>query len=163
MVLVYIDHQDNQIKKSTLEAVSYGAALAKQLGTELHGLLLGSVNDDLATLGAYDLKNVYQINDATLTHFDAQVFVKTIAAAATKVGASTIVFSHNQTGKALCAGVSALLKAGLVTGAIELPNTSTGFVVKKSVFSGKAFANVSIQTAVKIIAISPNVAIKPAK
>jgi len=52
MVLVYIDHQDNQIKKSTLEAVSYGAALAKQLGTEVHGLLLGSVNDDLATLGA---------------------------------------------------------------------------------------------------------------
>ena len=62
MVLVYIDHQDNQIKKSTLEAVSYGAALAKQLGTEVHGLLLGAVNDDLATLGAYELKNVYQIN-----------------------------------------------------------------------------------------------------
>ena len=156
MVLVYIDHQDNQIKKSTLEAVSYGAALAKQLGTEVHGLLLGSVNDDLATLGAYELKNVYQINDAALAHFDAQVFVKTIAAAATKVGATTIVFSHNQTGKALCAGVSALLKAGLVTGAIALPNTSAGFVVKKSVFSGKAFANVSIQTAIKIIAISPN-------
>ncbi len=56
----------------------------------------------------------------------------------------------------MCAGVSALLKAGLVTGAIALPNTSAGFVVKKSVFSGKAFANVSIQTAVKIIAISPN-------
>ncbi len=31
MLLVYIDHQDNRIKKSTLEAVSYGAALAKQL------------------------------------------------------------------------------------------------------------------------------------
>ena len=84
------------------------------------------------------------------------LILETIAAAATKVGATTIVFSHNQTGKALCAGVSALLKAGLVTGAIALPNTSAGFIVKKSVFSGKAFANVSIQTAVKIIAISPN-------
>ena len=156
MVLVYIDHQDNQIKKSTLEAISYGAAVAAQLGTEVHGLLLGTVNEDLSTLGQYNLKNIYQISDASLSNFDAQVFVKTIAAAATKVGATTLVFSHNQTGKALCAGVSALLKAGLVTGAIALPNTSAGFVVKKSVFSGKAFANVSIQTAVKIIAISPN-------
>lgn len=156
MVLVYIDHQDNQIKKSTLEAISYGAAVAAQLGTEVHGLLLGTVTEDISTLGQYNLKNIYQISDASLSNFDAQVFVKTIAAAATKVGATTIVFSHNQTGKALSAGVSALLKAGLVTGAIALPNTSAGFVVKKSVFSGKAFANVSITTAVKIIAISPN-------
>jgi electron transfer flavoprotein alpha subunit len=156
MVLVYIDHQDNQIKKSTLEAISYGAAVAAQLGTEVHGLLLGTVTEDISTLGQYNLKNIYQISDASLSNFDAQVFVKTIAAAATKVGATTLVFSHNQTGKALSAGVSALLKAGLVTGAIALPNTSAGFVVKKSVFSGKAFANVSITTAVKIIAISPN-------
>ena len=156
MVLVYIDHQDNQIKKSTLEAISYGANVATQLGTEVHGLLLGSVTEDLSALGQYNLKNIYQISDAALSNFDAQVFVKIIAAAATKVGATTIVFSHNQTGKALCAGVSALLKAGLVTGAIALPNTSAGFVVKKSVFSGKAFANVSLSTAVKIIAISPN-------
>jgi electron transfer flavoprotein alpha subunit len=156
MVLVYIDHQDNQIKKSTLEAISYGATLATQLGTEVHGLLLGSVTEDLSALGQYNLKNIYQISDVALSNFDAQVFVKIIAAAATKVGATTIVFSHNQTGKALCAGVSALLKAGLVTGAIALPNTSAGFVVKKSVFSGKAFANVSLSTAVKIIAISPN-------
>jgi electron transfer flavoprotein alpha subunit len=156
MVLVYIDHQDNQIKKSTLEAISYGAAVAAQLGTEVHGLLLGTVTEGLSTLGQYNLKNIYQISDASLSNFDAQVFVKTIAAAATKVGATTLIFSHNQTGKAVCAGVSALLKAGLVSGAIALPKTDTGFVVKKSVFSGKAFANVSISTAVKIIAISPN-------
>ncbi len=156
MVLVYIDHQDNQIKKSTLEAISYGAAVAAQLGTEVHGLLLGNVTEDLSTLGQYNLKNIYQISDASLSNFDAQVFVKTIAAAATKVGATTLIFSHNQTGKAVCAGVSALLKAGLVSGAIALPKTDAGFVVKKSVFSGKAFANVSISTAVKIIAISPN-------
>jgi electron transfer flavoprotein alpha subunit len=156
MVLVYIDHQDNQIKKSTLEAISYGAAVAAQLGTEVHGLLLGTVTEGLSTLGQYNLKNIYQISDASLSNFDAQVFVKTIAAAATKVGATTLIFSHNQTGKAVCAGVSALLKAGLVSGAIALPKTDAGFVVKKSVFSGKAFANVSISTAVKIIAISPN-------
>ncbi|MFZ9208884.1 MAG: electron transfer flavoprotein subunit alpha/FixB family protein, partial [Sediminibacterium sp.] len=52
MVLVYIDHQDNQIKKSSLEAVTYGVALAKLLGEEAHGLLLGTVNEDLAGLGA---------------------------------------------------------------------------------------------------------------
>ena len=49
-----------------------------------------------------------------------------------------------------------LLQAGLVAGAIALPNTTDGFAVKKSVFSGKAFANININSAVKVIAINPN-------
>ncbi|MBP6430953.1 MAG: electron transfer flavoprotein subunit alpha/FixB family protein, partial [Ferruginibacter sp.] len=48
------------------------------------------------------------------------------------------------------------LKAGLVSGAVALPNTSNGFTVKKNVFSGKAFANVSVNSAVKIISLNPN-------
>ena len=52
--------------------------------------------------------------------------------------------------------MSARLKAGLVSGAIALPDVSNGFVVKKNVFSGKAFANISLQTPVKIISLNPN-------
>ncbi len=59
-------------------------------------------------------------------------------------------------GKAVAPRVSARLKAGLVSGAVALPDTSNGFVVKKNVFSGKAFANVKIETAVKIISVNPN-------
>jgi electron transfer flavoprotein alpha subunit len=67
-----------------------------------------------------------------------------------------LVLSNNLTGKSVAPRLSVALKAGLVTGASGLPDTSNGFVVKKAVFSGKAFANISITTAVKIIAISPN-------
>jgi electron transfer flavoprotein alpha subunit len=52
--------------------------------------------------------------------------------------------------------LSVRLKAGLVAGAIALPDTSNGFVVKKNVFSGKAIAHIAIKTPVKIIALSPN-------
>jgi len=51
MVLVYIDQADQQIKNSSLEAMSYGAALAKQLGCEVAALVLGTVQDNLADLG----------------------------------------------------------------------------------------------------------------
>ena len=48
------------------------------------------------------------------------------------------------------------MNAGLVSGAIELPDISNGFVVKRSVFSGKAFANVSIKSEIKIISLNAN-------
>jgi electron transfer flavoprotein alpha subunit len=41
-----------------------------------------------------------------------------------------------------------------------VPDTSNGFVVKKSVFAGKAFAMVQINSAIKVIALTPN-SLKP--
>ena len=53
--------------------------------------------------------------------------------------------------------LSARLKAGLVPGAIDVPEINgDSFVVTKNVFSGKAFAKYSIKTDVKIIALLPN-------
>src|SRR5690606_33303651 len=59
-------------------------------------------------------------------------------------------------GKSIAPRLSARLKAGLVAGAVALPDTSNGFTVKKNVFSGKAFANVSVLTDKKIISLNPN-------
>lgn len=156
MVLIFIDHSEGHIKKSSLEALTYGADLAKQLGIPAEGLLLGTVTDDIAALGKYGVNKVNQVNNESLNNLDAQVYAKVIADAATQTGAKIIVFSHNQNGRAIAARVGARLKAGVVTGAVALPKTDGGFVVKKSVFSAKAFANVSINSDIKVISLNPN-------
>jgi electron transfer flavoprotein alpha subunit len=156
MVLIFIDQTEGHIKKSSFEVLTYGAKLAAQLGTTAEGLLLGTVNDDLPALGKYGIKKVHQLKNESLNHLDAQVFAKLIAEAATSIGADTVVFSHNQTGKAVAPRVAARLKAGIVAGASALPDTSNGFVVRKTVFSGKAFANVRIDSPVRVISLNPN-------
>jgi electron transfer flavoprotein alpha subunit len=154
MVLVFIDQQDGHIKKTSFEAASYGAEVAKQLGTTAEGILIGTVKDDVSSLGNYGLTKVHTLADANLNHFDAQVYTKLVAAAAES--ADVIVFSSNTTGKAIAPRLSVRLKAGLVSGAAALPDLSNGFTVKKTVFSGKAFANITVNTAKKIIALNPN-------
>jgi electron transfer flavoprotein alpha subunit len=155
-VLIFIDHSDAIIKKNSLEALSYGASLASQLGVEANGLLLGTVNDDLSSLGQYGIKKVYQVNNESLNQLDAQVYSKLISEAVASTGAKVVVFSNNITGKSTASMVAAKLQAGLVSGAIALPDLSNGFVVKKNVFSGKAFAYVALKTDVKLISLSPN-------
>jgi electron transfer flavoprotein alpha subunit len=155
-VLIFIDHSDGHVKKASLEVLSYGAALAQQLGVTAEGILLGTVNTDLSTLGRYGVKKVHQAAQETLNHLDSQLFARVIADAATATGATVLVFSNNVSGKAIAPRVAARLKAGLVSGAVALPETANGFVVRRNVFSGKAFANVSINTPVKVIALNPN-------
>ncbi|HEY4876942.1 MAG TPA: electron transfer flavoprotein subunit alpha/FixB family protein, partial [Puia sp.] len=155
-VLVFIDHADGQIKKSSLEALSYGAKIAEQLNTSAEGILLGTVTGNLADLGKYGAKKIYQVNNESLNHLDSQLDAKVLTEAVNTTGAKVIVFSNNLSGKAIAPRLSANLKAGLVSGAIALPETANGFVVKKTVFSGKAFANISLNTEIKIISLNPN-------
>jgi electron transfer flavoprotein alpha subunit len=117
---------------------------------------LGTVSDDLSTLGQYGINTVYTVADAAYNNVDAQVYSKIVAAAANELSADVLVFSNNTTGKAVAPRVSVQLKAGLVSGAVALPDLSNGFTVKKTVFSGKAFAHIAVKTAKKIIALNPN-------
>lgn len=155
-VLIFLDQSDNLIKKTTPEVISYGAEIAKQLGTSAEGILMGTINDDIAALGKYGVTKIHHVADASLNHPDGEIFTKIIADLAQDIGATVIVFSNNLHGKAIAPRLSAKMKAGLVSGAIALPDTSKGFTVKKTVFSGKAFAHLSIDTDVKIIALNPN-------
>ncbi len=155
-VLVFIDQSEGQVKKASLEALTYGAKLAEQLGTSAEGVLLGKTSGDPTLLGKYGVKKIHHADHDGLTHLDAQVFTKVIADVATSIGAKVIVFSNNADGKIIAPRLSVKLKAALVTGAIALPETGEGFIVRKNVFSGKAFANISLKTDIKIIALNPN-------
>jgi electron transfer flavoprotein alpha subunit len=155
-VLIFIDTTDGHVKKASLEVLTYGAKVAEQLGTTAEGVVLGTVTEDLAALGKYGVKKIHHVNNESLNHLDAQVYTKVLAQVAEATAAKVIVFSNNVDGKAIAPRLSVRLKAGLVSGAVALPDTSNGFVVKKNVFSGKAFANISVSTDVKIVALSPN-------
>jgi electron transfer flavoprotein alpha subunit len=151
-VLIYTDSSNGVLTKNAFEAANYGAQLAKQEGKEAIALAVGSVSG-LEALGNYGVSKVLHISDAGLDNFDPQKLTHVVAAAANEVGAETIVFAHDYTGKAVAPRLSAKLDAGLVSGAIELPK---GNVIKKAVFSGKAFAEIEITTEVKIISVLPN-------
>ena len=87
---------------------------------------------------------------------DVKVHSSLIATAAKNLNATVVVFAHNINGRAIAPAVAVKLNAGIVTGACSLPNTENGFAVKKTVFSGKAFANINIQTPIKVISINQN-------
>ena len=155
-VLIFIDTADGHVKKSSLEVLTYGAKVAEQLGTSAEAVILSTVSDDLASLGKYGVKKIHQVSNDILNHLDAQLYTNVIAQVATACGAKVIIFTNNVVGKAIAPRLSVRLKAGLISGAVALPDTSNGFVVKKNVFSGKAFANIAVNTDIKIIALSPN-------
>lgn len=151
-VLIYADSNNGALTKNAFEAANYGGQLANAAGTDAIAVVAGSASG-IEELGKYGISKVLHVNDAALDSFDPQKIAHVVAEAASSTGADTIVFAHDYSGKSVAPRLSAKLDAGLVAGAVELPN---GNVVKKAVFSGKAFAEVEITTATKIISVLPN-------
>jgi electron transfer flavoprotein alpha subunit len=151
-VLIYADSNNGALTKNAFEAANYGAQLAKATGTDAIALVTGNVSG-IEELGNYGITKVLHCSDTSLDNFDPQKIAQVVAEAAKAEGTDTIIFAHDYTGKSVAPCLSAKLDAGLVTGAVALPN---GNVVKKAVFSGKAFAEVEITTATKIISVLPN-------
>ena len=148
-VLVFIEFK-NKVNKAALEAVSYGSKIGK-----VSVVTYGDVNpSDLEILGQYGAERIL-IHKGLSTNNDQQI-TKLIAAATEQEGADVVILAQDQTGKSVGPRVAANLSAGHVSGAIDLPDTSNGFVVKTNVYSGKAFAYISINTPKKVISLLPN-------
>jgi electron transfer flavoprotein alpha subunit len=157
-VLVYIENTEGKFKKSGFEVLSYAKAIANQLNTNLIALSIGNVaDDDLKSLGNYGADKVLTVNHQNLKSFVNQAYSAIIAQAAKNSDASVVVLSNSFTGKGLAPRIAVKLQAGLVDGAISLPDMAEGkFVVKNNVFSSKAIAFVEITSAIKVLALMPN-------
>lgn len=158
MVLILAEHTaDGSFKKKTYEAVQYGAKIAQQMGTEAVALVVGSGEGNAAELGAYGAQKVLQVTDARLKDFNARAYTKALATAAEKTGAKVIIASNDQVGRQVAPRVAVRLGAGIVAGAIGFPEISgDSLTVRKAVFAGKAFADITLATPVKVITLMPN-------
>lgn len=156
-VLVYTEHAEGKFKKSSFEVVSYGAAIAQQLGTNLVAISIGNVSsEELNKLANYGASKILSVTEDAYKSFVNQAYGAVIAQAAQKENANVVVLSASFSGKGLAPRVAVKLNAAYVDGAVSLPDTTNGFMVRKGAFSGKAFADVSISSENKVIALMPN-------
>lgn len=155
-VLIFVETAEGKAKPSSLEAVGYGAKVAEMLGTTATALVLGEAQE-LENLGNYGASKVLHVADARLNVGVIQAYANTIAQAVEKEGANVLVLAKSSLGDTVAARVAGKLKAGLASNVVELPDLSAGFVVKRSIYTGKAFANTAISSEKKILAIKKNI------
>src|ERR1700748_799271 len=157
-ILIYAENAAGKFKKSTFEAVSYARAIADQTNTGLTAISIGDVDaGDLASLGKYGVDKVLNVSNAQLKSFVNQAYASVIAEAAKKESANVVVLSNSFSGKGLAPRIGVKLGAGVADGAVSLPEQSGGkFTLKKTAFSGKAFAVVELTSDNKVISLTPN-------
>ncbi len=156
-VLVYTENWDGKFKKSTYELLSYASEIAKMANTEVSALTIGEVaEDELKTLGTYGASKVLVLKDEKLKDFIAKSYSSAISQIAKKEDAKIVLFANSISGRALAARTAVQLDAGFAPGVMQLPSGLEPFVVRKKVYSGKAFADYELLADVKVLSLTQN-------
>jgi electron transfer flavoprotein alpha subunit len=156
-VLVYTENWDGKFKKASNELVSYGKAIAEKMGIPVYALAIGDIaNDQLESLAKFGAEKVFHVKGEKVSKFIAASYTHAISEVAKKVDAKVVLFDHNYTGRTLAPRLAVRLDAGSVSGVVALPLNYSPFIVKRSVYTGKAFAEMQIDSDVKILSLMPN-------
>lgn len=157
-VLIYIEHEEGVVKKSSLEAVSYGKTLAESLGTDALAVGLGSISpEEWAHVGHAGAIKGYHVSDERLNAGIIQAHAIALSQVFEQAGAEILVLAKSSLGDAVAARLSVKLQAALVSNVVALPDLADGFRVKRSIFTGKAFAVTAVHTPKKILAVKKNI------
>lgn len=156
-VLVFVEIDNGSIKKSSQEALFYGSEVAKSTGSQVVALAITSASESALTeAGHYGAAKVLQVSDSRLEAENSVAYADILAQAAQFVQAKVIVLVKSGLGDAVAARAAIKLKAGLVSGVTSLPDLSNGFKVQRAIYSGKAFATVSVNSDTKILVVRKN-------
>jgi electron transfer flavoprotein alpha subunit len=155
-ILVFVETDEGKVKKTSLEAVAY----AKAMGGDVIAIALGEADkSELENLGKYGAGKVLQAADARLNHGVIQAYTSVLAKAVLDEQVDTLVLAGSTLGTPVAARVAARIGAGIATNVVSVPEAADGGLkLKKSIYTGKAFAWVVLTSAKKVIVIRKNAA-----
>ena len=154
-ILVFAEAAEGKIKKTSIEAVSYAHAM----GGPVTAIAMGSVERSaLEELGKFGAQKVLHVADEKLNDGVIQAYTSVLAQAMNDEQADIIVLAGSALGTPVAARLAARTNASLATNVVSLPDTTSGFVVRKSIYTGKAFAYLQLTHQKKVIAIRKNAA-----
>jgi electron transfer flavoprotein alpha subunit len=153
-VLVVAEIKDGVLKKISKEITSAGKKIAEAIGTQVEVLLIGEgvekFASELAAVGAD------KVLVAQASEFHPEAYANIIATIAKEKASSVILMPHTGQGKDYSPRVAIKLKAGIVADAVGISIDAGKVIAKKPIYSGKAYANIKVNTPIQVFTVRPN-------
>jgi electron transfer flavoprotein alpha subunit len=140
-ILVFIEHKNGTLNKTSLEAIAAGQKLGGDIGQKVSVVVLGS--SSLASeIAAYDLEKVISVENEKLADYTPDAH----AAAAEQVIRATspeyVIMSHTYQARDFAPKVAARFQKGLIGDCIRMKLEGDQRVFTRRIFLGKLDADV---------------------
>ena len=153
-ILVYTESENNEFKKSALEALSYARALGDKMNESVTCLAINC--NDYIQLKQHGADKIIDVNNSSLEKFRSKHYSEAITEIVKTENIKIIILNSSANSKYLGAYLSGKLGSAYISNVVDLPSELSPFLVKRTCFSNKAFSTTEIKSEIKIISVSAN-------
>ena len=153
-VIVYIESEENKIKKASLEAVSYAKKISESLKKDLIAVSLNLT--DFSILKNYGVDKLYNISDDKLKVFEVNIYSNNLSNLFNELEPEIIVITSSANSRYLGPILASKIDAAYMSNVASLPISYSPFSVKRSCFTNKAFNETSTKKSTVVLSLSSN-------
>ena len=153
-VIVYIESEENKIKKASLEAVSYAKKISESLKKDLIAVSFNLT--DFSILKNYGVDKLYNISDDKLKVFEVNIYSNNLSNLFNELEPEIIVITSSANSRYLGPILASKIDAAYMSNVASLPISFSPFSVKRSCFTNKAFNETSTKKSTVVLSLSSN-------
>ena len=153
-VIVYIESEDNKIKKASLEAVSYAKKISESLKKDLIAVSFNLT--DFSILNNHGVDKLYNISDEKLKVFEVNAYSNNLLNLFNKLKPEIVVITSSINSRYLGPILASKIDSAYMSNVVSLPISYSPFSVKRSCFTNKAFNETFTKKSTVVLSLSSN-------
>jgi len=156
-ILTYIEQRNGEIKRASLEALSFSKKIANDLNGEVIAVSIGKSIKEVDKLKKFGASKFYFFKSDELNYYSPSAFSKLLSDFAIEINADILIFSNTALGKDLSPRVSAKLNAGIGVDCVNVNIVDGEIIYTRPIFAGKALIDCKFKTKTKVLTLRTNV------
>lgn len=142
-ILVFIEHRDGVVNKTSFEAIAAAQSLGSQLTQPVSAVVLGSDIDALAQeIAAHDLAKVFYANDAKLGAYTPDAYSSAMDQIVRSADPHFVIMPHTYLVRDYAPKLAARFGKSLISDCVRAKVTSGSVTFTRRIFLGKIDADV---------------------
>ena len=142
-ILVFIEHRDGVLNKTSLEAIAAAQGLASQLQQQVTAVIPGANVDALANdIAAYDLAKVVKVTNSKLAEYTPDGYSDAMESVVRQLDPQLVVMPHTYLVRDFAPKLAARFKKSLISDCIRAQVSGTAITFTRRIFLGKLDADV---------------------
>jgi electron transfer flavoprotein alpha subunit len=145
-ILVFIEHKDGTLNKTSLEAIAAAQTIGKELGLGVSAVIPGANTGDLANqIAGYDLEKVIVAQNEKLALYTPDGYTNAFEQVIHQINAQFIVMAHTYQVRDFCPKLAARFGKEMVGDCIRHKSENGRLTLTRRIFLGKVDSDVTVE------------------
>jgi electron transfer flavoprotein alpha subunit len=161
-ILVFIEHRDGVLNRTSLEAIAAAQSLGKALQQPVNAVVLGSGMSAIADeVAAYDVTKVIYAENTKLAQYTPDAYTDAMEAVIRQTDPQLVVMPHTYLVRDYAPKLAARFQKGLISDCVRVQVADGGVTFTRRIFLGKIDADVVSDDSVPVFATFQSGAYRP--